>query len=287
MTENKHHQEADASREVTRRDFVAMSVAAGIAAAAGPAAAQMPVVENNVDVRTPDGTANAVFIHPATGAHPGVLIWADAFGLRPALREMGRQLAAQGYSVLVPNPYYRVTRDPGLDPATFNFATDRARLTPLMASVNAPGNPEKDAVACIQFLDAQREVDRTRKIGTQGYCMGGQLVMRTAAVMPERVGAGASFHGGGLVTANDQSPHLLIPKMRGRMLIAIAVNDDTQQPDAKDRLREAFTAGNVPAEVEVFPAQHGWCMADTAAYSAAEADRAWQKLLALYRTSLV
>ena len=287
MSQKKHDQEQESSREVTRRDFVAMSVAAGIVAAAGPAAAQMPVVEKNVDVTTPDGMANAAFVHPATGAHPGVLIWADAFGLRPALREMGKRLAAQGYSVLVPNPFYRVTREPGLDPATFDFARDRARLTPLMASVNAPGNPEKDAVAYIQFLDAQPEVDRTRKIGTQGYCMGGPLVMRTAAAMPERVGAGASFHGGGLVTANDQSPHLLIPKMRGRMLIAIAVNDDQQQPDAKERLREAFTAAGVPAEVEVFPAQHGWCMADTAVYSAAEADRAWQKLLALYKASLV
>lgn len=289
MTDTKHdHEDHDQmSRELTRRDFVAMSVAAGIAAAAGPASAQgLPVVEKDVEVKTPDGTCNAAFIHPATGAHPGVLIWADAFGLRPALREMGKRLAAEGYSVLVPNPFYRVTRDPGLDAATFNFATDRAKLTPLMGSVNAPGNPEKDAVAYIQFLDAQAQVNKARKIGTQGYCMGGPLVMRTAAAVPDRVGAGGSFHGGGLVTADANSPHLLIPKMRSRMLIAVAVNDDKQRPDDKDTLRAAFAAAKVPAEVEVFPAQHGWCMADTSVYSAAEAARAWEKLLALYKTAL-
>lgn len=291
MTDKKHdHEEHQESpRDVTRRDFVAMSVAAGIAAAAGPASAQgLPVVEKNVEIKTPDGTCNAAFIHPATGSHPGVLIWADAFGLRPALREMGKRLAAEGYSVLVPNPFYRITRDPGLDPATFNFAnpTERAKLTPLMGSVNAAGNPEKDAVAYIQFLDAQPQVNKARKIGTQGYCMGGPLVMRTAAAIPDRIGAGGSFHGGGLVTANGDSPHLLIPKMRARMLIAVAANDDKQQPDAKDRLKEAFAAAKLPAEVEVFPAQHGWCMADTTVYSKAEAERAWAKLLALYKTAL-
>jgi carboxymethylenebutenolidase len=278
----------EASRDVTRRDFVAMSVAAGIAAAAGAASAQAGVVETSVDIKMPDGTCNASFIHPATGSHPGVLIWADAFGLRPALRDMGKRLAAEGYSVLVPNPYYRVTRDPQLDTKVF----DRAKVTPLMASVNAPGNPEKDAVAYIQFLDAQAQVNKAKKIGTQGYCMGGPLVMRTAAVMPDRVGAGASFHGGGLVammpdgTANPNSPHLLVPKMRSRMLIAIAANDDKQQPDAKDKLKEAFAAAKLNAEVEVYAAQHGWCMADTTVYSAAEAERAWQRLLALYKTAL-
>jgi carboxymethylenebutenolidase len=290
MTDMKHDdQEQDhSSREVTRRDFVAMSVAAGIAAAAGSASAQAAVVEKDVDIKMPDGTCNAVLIHPATGSYPGVLIWADAFGLRPGLREMGKRLAAEGYTVLVPNPFYRVARDPGLDPKVF----DRAKITPLMASVNAPGNPEKDAVAYIQYLDAQPQVNKAKKIGTQGYCMGGPLVMRTAAVMPDRVGAGGSFHGGGLVamrpdgTLNPESPHLLIPKMRARMLVAVAANDDKQQPDAKDKLREAFAAAKVPAEVEVFPAQHGWCMADTTVYSAAEAERAWQKLLALYKTAL-
>jgi carboxymethylenebutenolidase len=284
MTDKKHdHEELEeSSRDITRRDFVAMSVGAGIVAAAGGASAQGVAVEKEVNIQTPDGTANAVFIHPATGTYPGVLIWADAFGLRPGLRELGKRLAAEGYAVLVPNPFYRVARDPGLDPKVF----DRAKITPLMASVNAPGNPEKDAVAYVQFLDAQPQVNKAKKIGTQGYCMGGPLVMRTAAAVPDRVGAGASFHGGGLVTATDSSPHLLVPKMRARMLIAIADNDDKQQPDAKDKLKEAFTAANVPADVEVFPAPHGWCMTDTTAYTKAEAERAWTKLLALYKTAL-
>jgi carboxymethylenebutenolidase len=170
--------------ELSRRDFVAMGIAAGIVAASGAAsAADMPVTEKDVEIKTPDGTCNAAFIHPTTGSHPGVIIWADAFGLRPVLREMGRSLAKEGYSVLVPNPFYRVVRDAGLDPRTFDFAntTDRAKLTPLMGSINAAGAAEKDALAFIAWLDQQKEVDKSKKIGTQGYCMGGPLVMRTAA----------------------------------------------------------------------------------------------------------
>ena len=196
-----------------------------------------------------------MFIHPATGTHPGVLIWADAFGLRPALREMGKRLAAEGYAVLVPNPFYRSAKAPVLDMATFSFAnpTDRAKLQPLMGAVNAPGNPEKDAVAYIAWLDAQPQVDKAKKIGTQGYCMGGPLVMRTAAAVPTRVGAGASFHGGGLVTDTPESPHLLVPKMKARMYFGVAINDDERQPDAKDKLRAALAAAKVQGEVEVYP----------------------------------
>ena len=279
--------------ELSRRDFVAMGIAAGVVAASGAAsAADMPVTEKDVEIKTPDGTCNGAFIHPTTGSHPGVIIWADAFGLRPVLRDMGRSLAKEGYSVLVPNPFYRVTRDPGLDPRTFDFGNtaDRAKLTPLMGSINAAGAAEKDALAFIAWLDQQKEVNRARKIGTQGYCMGGPLVMRTAA-SSERIGAGGSFHGGGLVTDQPNSPHLLAPKIRARLYFGVAKNDDERQPDAKDKLKEAMAAAKVAAEIEVYPSQHGWCMSDftappTPIYDKPQAERAWAKLLALYKTAL-
>src|SRR3989442_2396361 len=243
--------------DLSRRDFVALSVGAGLVAAAGSAsAAGLPVVETNVQVKTPDGTCDAVFIHPMSGSYPGVLIWPDAFGLRPAMRDIGKRIAGEGYSVLVPNPFYRVAKAPVFDNASsFNFQNqaDMAKLQPLMASVNAPGAAEKDAVAYIAFLDGQPQVNKAKKIGTQGYCMGGPLVVKTAAALPNRVGAGASFHGGGLVTDKPDSPHLLAPKIKARMYFGIASNDDMRQPDAKDKLREAFAAAKVPAEIEVYP----------------------------------
>jgi carboxymethylenebutenolidase len=269
-----------------------MTVAAGLAAAAGSDVSAQQAVEQNVEIKTPDGTCDAAFIHPASGAHPAVIIWPDAFGLRPSMRDMAKRLAAAGYSVLVPNPFYRVVRDAGLDPRTFDFSntTDRAKLTPLMGSVNAAGAAEKDALAFIAWLDQQKEVDKSKKIGTQGYCMGGPLVMRTAA-SSERIGAGGSFHGGGLVSAQPNSPHLLAPKIHARMYFGIAKNDDEGQPDAKDKLKEAMAAAKVPAEIEVYPSQHGWCMSDftkppTPIYDKAQAERAWGKLLALYKTAL-
>src|ERR1700681_1718235 len=252
--------------DLARRDFVALSVAAGLAATAGSGeAAGLEVVENNVEIKTPDGTCDAAFIHPKSGSHPGVLLWPDAFGLRPWTREMGKRLAAEGYSVLVPNHFYRVSKAPFTDASNFNFnnPTDRAKLNPLMASVNADGAAEKDAVAYVAFLDAQKEVNKSKKIGTQGYCMGGPLIMKTAATVPNRIGAAASFHGGGLVTANANSPHLLAPKIKARMYFGIATNDDMRQPDAKDKLKEAFAAANIPAEIEVYAeALHGWCVPD-------------------------
>jgi carboxymethylenebutenolidase len=286
------------NEDLTRRDFVTMTVAAGIAAATGAnVTAQQQVVETNVDIKTADGTCDAAFIHPANGAHPGVVIWTDAFGLRPSMREIARLLAAEGYSVLVPNPFYRVAKAPVFEDASnFNFGdqTQRAKLTPLMGSINAAGAAERDASAFITWLDAQRQVDRSKKIGTQGYCMGGALVVRTAAAVPTRVGAGASFHGGGLVTANPDSPHLLAPKIKGRMYFGIATNDDMQQPDAKTKLKESFEAAKVPAEIEVYSqAQHGWCVRDMPKqangqpiYSKPDADRAWSKLVALYKAAL-
>jgi carboxymethylenebutenolidase len=298
MTDDPHDSTAwcDAESTLSRRDFIARSVAAGVAVAAGPAlAAAQPVVETDVTIRTPDGTCDAAFIHPATGSHPGVLIWADAFGLRPVMRNIGKRIAAEGYSVLVPNPFYRIAKSPQfVSASSFDFRNqaDMAKLEPLMASVNAPGAAEKDAIAYVAFLDAQPQVNATKKLGTQGYCMGGPLVVKTAAAVPQRVGAGASFHGGGLVTDKPDSPHLLAPRIKARMYFGIASSDDQRQPDAKDELREAFAMAGVPAEIEVYPAKHGWCVPDMPVdngapiYNMREAERAWKKLVELYKTSL-
>jgi carboxymethylenebutenolidase len=284
----------EAPRDLSRRDFVALSVAAGVVAASGVASAQRPVSERSVEIKTPDGTCDAFFTYPTTGTYPGVLIWPDAFGLRPVVRDMAKRLAAEGYAVVAVNPYYRVTKAPGIETAGFNFATDGAKLQPLMGSVNAAGNPEKDATAYIAWLDQQPQVDKSKKIGTQGYCMGGPLIMRTAAAVPDRVGAAASFHGGGLVTANPNSPHLLIPKMKARMYFGVATNDDQRDPMAKETLKQALAAAKVNGEVELYPkALHGWCMSDMpvqagqpAIYNKDDAERAWAKLLALYKSAL-
>jgi carboxymethylenebutenolidase len=284
-------------REITRRDFTALVVGAGLAATTNlnsASAAGIEMVETDVEIKTPDGTCDAAFIHAKSGSYPGVIVWPDAFGLRPSMRTIGRSIAADGYSVLVPNPFYRVSKAPFTDASKFNFQNpdDMAKLRPLMASVTAAGNAEKDAVAYVAFLDAQKEVNKGKKIGTQGYCMGGALVVRTAAQLPDRIGAGASFHGGGLVTDKPDSPHLLAPKIKARMYFGIASNDDSKQPDAKDKLKAAFAAAQVPAEIEVYPAQHGWCVPDMPVrdgapiYNKPEADRAWAKLVALYRAAL-
>jgi len=277
-----------------RREFVTVSVAGGIAAAASGAG--LPVTETTVEIKTADGVCDAALIHPRTGSHPGVLIWADAFGLRPSMRDIGKRIAAEGYTVLVPNPFYRVAKAPVFDnAAAFDFQNqaDMAKLRPLMASVNAPGAAEKDAAAYIAFLDAQPQVNKSRKIGTQGYCMGGPLVVKTCAAVPNRVGAGGSFHGGGLVTDKPDSPHLLAPKIKAHMYFGIASNDDARQPDAKDKLRESFAAAHVPAEIEVYSGSlHGWCVPDMPQqngkpiYNRADAERAWGKLVALYKSAL-
>jgi len=289
-------QPLESQNDLSRRDFVAMSIAAGLAAATGATAAQGTVTERNVEIKTPDGTCDAAFIHPASGSHPAVIIWPDAFGLRPAMRDMARRLAGEGYSVLVPNPFYRAAKAPvpGLDTATFSFQNkeDMTRLQGLMGGLNAAGAAERDAVAFVAFLDAQPQVNRTKKVGTQGYCMGGPLVFRTAAAVPDRIGAGASFHGGGLVTASPTSPHTLIPQMKARLYVGIASNDDSRQPDAKDTLKAAFAAAKVPAEIEVYGGLHGWCVPDMPAsagkpiYDKPDAEKAWAKLLALYKSAL-
>jgi len=283
---------------VSRREFGVVSLAAGLAAAAGASAAtaaERPLTEAEVMVKTPDGNCDAVFIHPTAGTYPGVLVWPDAFGLRPSMRQIARRIASEGYAVLVPNPFYRTAKAPVFDnPSSFNFENpeDRAKLPPLTGPVTAVGAAEKDAIAYVAFLDAQKEVDKAKKIGTQGYCMGGTLVVRTAAAAAGRIGAGASFHGGGLVTDNPNSPHLLAPKIKARMYFGIAANDDMRQPDAKDKLKAAFAAANVPTEIEVYGSLHGWCVPDMPLqsgkpiYDMADAERAWSKLVALYNAGL-
>lgn len=280
--------------DLSRRDFVALT-AAGLAASATVGAAGHDIVETDVVIQTPDGNCDCAFIYPATGAHPAVIIWPDAFGLRVSMREMAKRLAVAGYSVLVPNPFYRVAKSPVFtDISKFSFSnpTDRAKVTPLMGSIGAEGAAEKDAPAFVAWLDKQKSVDTSKKIGTQGYCMGGPLVFRTAAAVPNRIGAVASFHGGGLVTDTPASPHLLIPKMKARLFIGIASNDDQRQPTAKDTLRDSFKKAGRPAEIKVFKSLHGWCVPDMPAdangpiYNQPEAEEAWTKLLALYRTAL-
>jgi len=294
MTEDpKNEQKNDAQRgDIARRDFVA-SVTAGLVAAGTAGAASMEVVETDVEIKTPDGTCDAAFIHPKSGSHPGVLIWTDAFGLRPSMRAIGRRIAAEGYSVLVPNPFYRVAKNPYTDASKIDFQTEFPKIRPMMTSVTADGAAEKDAVAYVAFLDAQKQVNTKKKIGTQGYCMGGPLVVRTCATIPHRLGAGASFHGGGLVTKNPNSPHLLAPKIKGRMYFGIAASDDKTQPDAKDKLKEAFEAAHVEAEIKVYEGTiHGWCVPDmppNAAgpiYNKADAEIAWGKLVELYKAAL-
>jgi len=283
--------------ELRRRDFVALSVAAGVVGTASPAAASaaVAVVDKEVSIRTADGICDAAYFHPASGSHAAVILWTDAFGLRPSMRDMGRRLAADGYAVLVPNPFYRLAKAPVYESAAnvdFSDPATRAKLGPLMGSIGAAGAAEKDATAFVAFLDAQPEVDKGRKIGTQGYCMGGALVVRTAACAPDRIGAGASFHGGGLVTDKPDAPYLLAPRIQARMLFAIARSDDEKQPDAKDKLRKSFDDAQVPATVEVFADKHGWCVPDmpqdsgAPIYHQADAERAWSELLMLYKGAL-
>jgi carboxymethylenebutenolidase len=244
----------------------------------------------DVDFKTPDGLCDAVFIHPTKGSHPGVLLWHDSPGLRPVMRDLGKRIAAEGYSVLVPNLFYRAHRAPVFD-ASFDYANnaaDREKYARTVASFLAPGAAERDAVAYIAFLDSQRQVNQERKIGTHGYCLGGPYIMRTAAALPGRVGAGASFHGGFLVTDKADSPHLLAPKIKARLYFAIAADDDKREPEVKNKLREAFAAAEVRAEIEVYPnAMHGWCVPDSkAAENKRDAERAWSKLVALYKDAL-
>jgi carboxymethylenebutenolidase len=272
---------------LTRRKFGQMALGAGLGAALPGLSLAAETKGHDVDIKTPAGTVDAYFVHPAKGKHPGVLIWPDIFGLRPAFRQLATRLAEAGYAVLVVNPFYRTQRAPtSPEHADFNDPAVREKLMALKSTLSAD-TAQVDAKAFVSFLDQQGPVDRKRKIGTTGYCMGGPLVMRTAAALPDRIGAGASFHGGGLVTDKPDSPHLLIPKMKAQFLIAIAENDDAKEPAAKDTLRTAFAQAKLPGEIEVYAGtKHGWCPPDSHVYDHDQAEKAWSRLLALFGAAL-
>ena len=267
---------------VTRREFGAM-LGAGMAMMLPQASNPVAVTESDVTVKTPDGAADCYFVRPATGAAAGVLVWPDIFGLRPAFRDMGKRLAQSGYSVLVVNPFYRKSKAPTAEKGS---ATPIPSLMPLAQSLT-PDIQMTDARAFIAWMDSQPSVAKNRRIGTQGYCMGGPIAFRTAAAVPDRVGAVASFHGGGLVNDTPNSPHLLLAKTKASVLVAIAENDDMRAPNEKNVLKETFAKANVPAEIEVYTkAAHGWCPPDSQVYNEPQAERAWTRLLALYQTAL-
>jgi carboxymethylenebutenolidase len=275
------------SHSLSRRQFSGMTLGATLMAALSPVASAAETRESEIEIKTPDGSADAYFVHPITGKHAGVLVWPDIFGLRPAFRQMGKRLAESGFSVLVVNPFYRIKKAPtSPDHPDFNDPPTRQTLMGLMNSLT-PTTTTKDAKAFIGYLDSQDATDRKRKIGTTGYCMGGPLVFETAAAIADRVGAGATFHGGGLVTDKPDSPHLLIPQMKAHFLIAIAENDDQKQPEAKNVLRDSFAKAKLPAEIEVYEsAMHGWCPPDSQVYNQVQAEKAWNRLLILFKTAL-
>ncbi len=267
---------------VTRKQFGKM-LGAGVAMMLPKVVNAVAVTESDVSVKTPDGAADCYFVHPASGTAPGVLMWPDIFGLRPAFRQMAKRLAESGYSVLVVNPFYRTKKAPTADQGA---ATPIPQLLPLAQSLNET-TQMTDAKAFIGWLDKQPSVARNRKMGVQGYCMSGPFAFRTAAAVPGRVAAVASFHGGGLVTDQPNSPHLQAAKTHAQFLICIAANDDMRSPNEKNVLKETFAQANVPAEIEVYTgAAHGWCPPDTQVYNEAEAEKAWSRLLALYGKAL-
>ena len=273
--------------DLTRRKFNVLSAGAGLSMLLPRGAGAEEVTEQDVEVTTPDGLADCYLVHPASGRHPGVLVWPDILGLRPSYRQIGRRLAESGYSVLVVNPFYRSARSPVVpEGATFQDESVRNKVFPLARQLNAETHVT-DARAFVDFLDSQAAVDPARKMGTTGYCMGGPITMRTAWARADRIGAGASFHGGGLVTDRPDSPHLLVEEMDAHYLFAIAENDDDNEPEVKNVLRETFAAAELPAEIEVYEgALHGWCSLDSSVYNEAQAERAWSRLLVLFETAL-
>ena len=262
---------------VTRRQFGAL-MGVGVAMMLPKVVNAVAVTEQDVTIKTPDGNCDAYFVHVASGTAPAVLVWPDIFGLRPAFRQMGKRLAESGYSVLVVNPFYRQQKAPT---ASKGAATPIPELLPLAKQLS-PTTHMTDAKAFTAWLDSQPSVAKNRKIGTQGYCMGGPMAFRTAAANPDRVGGVASFHGGGLVTKEPDSPHLLVSKTKASLLIAIAANDDMRSPDEKNVLKETFAKSGNAAEIEVYSGAHGWCPPDSTVYKMDDAEKAWTRLLALY-----
>src|SRR3954447_9774575 len=278
----KDRQEYEKLGRVTRKQFGIM-LGAGMAMMLPKVANAVAVVESEVNVTTSDGVADCYLVHPASGTAPGILVWPDIFGLRPAFRQMGKRLAESGYSVLVVNPFYRVKKAPT---AADGSATPIQQLMPLAQGLSET-TQMTDAKAFIGWLDQQASVAKNRKMGTQGYCMGGAIAFRTAAAVPDRVGAVASFHGGGLVNDTPNSPHLQAARTHAQFLIAIAANDDQRSPNEKTVLKDTFAKANLPAEIEVYEGSaHGWCPPDSSVYNEPQAEKAWTRLLALYGKAL-
>lgn len=279
---DEDRQELEQRGLVTRRQF-GMLLGAGVAMMLPSVANAASVAESEVTIKTPDGLADGYFVHPATGSAPGVLIWPDIFGLRPAFRQMAKRLAESGYSVLVVNPFYRVQKAPTAPNGTATPISEARAFTRGIS----PETHLSDSKAFVAWLDAQPSVDKKRLIGTQGYCMGGPIAFRTSVAVPERVGAVASFHGGGLVTDQPNSPHVTAAQTKARFLVAIAANDDARSPGDKDALKAIFEKAGRPAEIEVYEkAGHGWCPPDSSVYNEPQAERAWSRLLALYKAGL-
>jgi len=291
MCDNHTNEENEAylqlHQKMSRRTFGKFTAGAGMMMMLPSVSNAQDVMEMDVNITTPDGTADCYFVHPTTGTHAAVIIWPDILGLRPAFRAMGKRLAQSGYSVLVVNPFYRSAKSPVVgEGASFADPAIAAIVRPMAGQLNATTHVT-DARAFVAWVDQQSSVDTGRKIGTMGYCMGGPIVMRTAATLPDRIGAGGSFHGGGLNTTNPDSPHLGIPNMQASMLIAVAANDDERDPESKNVLRSAFDAAGVTAEIEVYEgAMHGWCVPDSAVYNEPQAEKAWGRMLAIFETAL-
>ena len=287
MCDDFIHQGLTHDPTVSRRAFV-VSSAASVVLSSASAAAQAKVMEKDVNVPMASGVSDSALFYPeGKGPWPGVLVWTDILGLRPVFREMGRRLAAEGYVVLVPNPFYRNAKAPIVD-GSFDFSKpeDRAKVMPMAAALTAEANIS-DAKSYVAFLDQQSQTDKKKKMAVQGYCMGGPLTFRTAATQADRIGAAATFHGGGLVTDKPESPHLLIPKMKAEVLCCVADNDDQRDPAAKDKLKEAFAAAHLKATVEVYEGcSHGWTVRGSQVYNEAGAERAWSELTALYKRDL-
>lgn len=290
LTEIDNDEFANAGGDVNRRDFSRMGTA-GILSLMLPTAALaedgLDVVESEVNVPMANGVSDSYFVRPASGKYPGVLIWPDIRGLRPAFKAMGKRLAMQGYSVLVANPFYRDGNHPHVAPGEqFSDPDVRKRLISMARKLTQDA-AMSDARDYIRFIDEQSSTDTSRKVGTMGYCMGGPLIMRTAGAVPERVGAAASFHGGGLVTDRPDSPHLLIPNSPAHVLHAVAENDDERNPTQKTVLAETYAAHGIPAEIEVYEGTlHGWCPPDSRVYNEAQAEKAWARTLALFDRAL-
>jgi carboxymethylenebutenolidase len=275
-----------AKRGITRRDFGKIGVGVSLIAMLPPVANAQDVSEREVEIETPDGMADGYFVHPSAGRHPAIIMWPDVLSIRPTYRLMAKRLAQSGYSVFLANPYYRTYKGRiAPEGAAYSDPEVRAQVTPHRNSLSAE-TAVIDGIAYVSWLDQQDSVDTSRKVGSAGYCMTGSYTFRLAAALPGRVGAGASFHGGGLASDNANSPHFLIPQMQAGMLVAIAQNDDERGPEAKEILRESFDAAGVSAEIEVYPANHGWTHADSSVYDEEQAERAWARMLELFETNL-